>query len=134
MPFIVYSEYKGNNMSADKDILKKLAKVIQNQQKIIHKLAQDAGVMPLQTGELVKINVGVVQNIIDSLAGKGVGQVQSASFDNTPARFMSSIKVSNPEKFDAARSNLDIALKRSGVLVGEDGKRYTAKEVSLNTF
>jgi hypothetical protein len=121
-------------MSVDKEILKKLVKVANNQQKIIHKLAQNVSATPLSNKPSVKINVGIIQNTIDALAGKGVAQVQSASFDEPSAKLMGSVKTNNPAKFDEVRSNIEMVLKRSDALVGEDGQRYTAKEVSLNTF
>jgi hypothetical protein len=65
-------------MSSDKELFKKLYKVAQNQQKIIHKLAQEMGV---QQTNVTQLDLSVAQRAVDSVlrTENTVGTVQVLS-------------------------------------------------------
>ncbi len=121
-------------MTIDKEVLRKLYKIAKNQQKVLRKLAQDAAMT-------TQINVGVVQNVVDKLAGAGSAQVQSASLrtatdasNNVVKTLMMSVQVLNREAFDRARGNIEMVLKRPDMLIDDQGNRHTAQTVSINAF
>lgn len=121
----------------NKEVLKKLFKIAENQQKIIRKLAQDVAAVPatspatpMQT--LISLNLGVLQNVVDSLLGKGKVQLLSASLSNEGGKLLSSLKAADKDTFDRMRTYIEDALKRPNVLVDTEGKRHSASEVSLN--
>lgn len=121
-------------MATDKELLKKLYKIARNQQKIIRKLAQDTAIT-------TSINTGIVQNVVDKLAGAGSAQVQSATLktatdatNNVVKTLIMSVQVLNEDTFSRARGNIEMALKRTDVLVDDQGNRHTAQAVSINTF
>ena len=89
----------------------------------------------------ININVGIIQNIVDKMAGAGSVQVQSASLrsatdesNNVIKTLMMSVKVLNRDAFDRARGNIEMILKRPNTLVDDQGNRHTAQTVSINDF
>ena len=119
-------------MTIDKEVLRKLYKIASNQQKILRKLAQATD---------TPINVGVIQNIVDKLAGAGSAQVQSAlirtatdSTNTVVKTLLMSVQALNKEAFDQAKGNIEMVLKRLDMLIDDQGNRHTAQAVSINSY
>jgi hypothetical protein len=124
-------------MTTDKEVLKKLYKIASNQQKILRKLAQEAPIAPMT----IKLNVGVIQNLVDRFAGAGTAQVQSASLqtatdssNNVVKKLMMSVLVLNREAYNKVSGGIETALKSPNALVDDKGERHTAQDVSINAF
>lgn len=108
----------------NKEVLKKLYKIAQNQQKIIRKLAQ--------ASEGIQLNAGVLQNLADRFLGKGNAQVQYASLTSENGVVTVGLTVANQEEYDTHAAMFERALTTPNVLVSADGARHSASQASVN--